>query len=76
MLHPHRPWARLLYRVLLVGRTEVRLVKAIVLPVVMYRCESWSIKKAEDRSIDALHCGVREDSLEVVGLHGDQTNQS
>ena len=56
--------------------TKVCIVKAMVFPVVMYRCESWSIKKAEDRSIDALHCGVREDSLEAVGLHGDQTDQS
>ena len=58
--------------VLLVGRTEVHIVKAVVFPVVMYRCESWSIKKAESQSIDALHCGVREDPLEATGLHGNQ----
>ena len=34
--------------------TKVRLVKAIVFPVVMYGCESWTIKKAEDRRIDAF----------------------
>ena len=34
--------------------TKVRLVKAIVIPVVMYGCESWSIKKAECRRIDAF----------------------
>ena len=34
--------------------TKVRLVKAMVLPVVMYGCESWTIKKAECRRIDAL----------------------
>ena len=34
--------------------TKVRLVKAIVFPVVMYGCESWSIKKAERRRIDAF----------------------
>ena len=34
--------------------TKVHLVKAIVLPVVMYRCESWTIEKAECRRIDAL----------------------
>ena len=34
--------------------TKVRLVKAIVFPVVMYRCESWTVKKAERRRIDAL----------------------
>ena len=34
--------------------TEVRLVKAMVFPVVMYGCESWTVKKAERRKIDAL----------------------
>ena len=34
--------------------TKVCLVKAMVFPVVMYGCESWTIKKAEHRSIDAL----------------------
>ena len=34
--------------------TEVRLVKAMVFPVVMYRCESWTVKKAEQRRIDAF----------------------
>ena len=33
---------------------EVRLVKAMVFPVVMYRCESWTLKKAECRRIDAF----------------------
>ena len=42
--------------------TKVRLVKVMVFPVVKYGCESWSIKKAECRRIDALNCGVREDS--------------
>ena len=34
--------------------TEVHLVKAMVFPVVMYGCESWTIKKAERRRIDAF----------------------
>ena len=34
--------------------TKVHLVKAVVFPVVMYECESWTIKKAERRSIDAF----------------------
>ena len=34
--------------------TKVRLVKAMVFPVVMYGCESWTVKKAERRRIDAL----------------------
>ena len=42
--------------------TKVRLLKAMVFPVVMYGCESWSIKKAECQKIDALNCGVGEDS--------------
>ena len=42
--------------------TFVCLVKAMVFPVVMYGCESWTIKKPEHRRIDALNCDVREDS--------------
>ena len=41
---------------------KVRLVKAIVFPVVMYGYESWTMKKAEYQRIDALNCGVGEDS--------------
>ena len=40
--------------------TKVRLVKAMVFPVVMYGCESWTIKKAEELMF--LNCGVGEDS--------------
>ena len=42
--------------------TKVCLVKAMVFPVVMYGCESWTVKKAECRKIDALKCSVGEDS--------------
>ena len=51
--------------------TNVRLVKAMVFPVVMYGCESWTVKKAEKikkkRKLNAeelmlLNCGVGEDS--------------
>ena len=42
--------------------TKVHLVKATVFPVVMYGCESWTVKKAERQRIDALNCGVGEDS--------------
>ena len=42
--------------------TKVHLVKAIVFPVVMYGCESWTVEKAEHRRIDALNCGVGKDS--------------
>ena len=34
--------------------TKVHLIKAMVFPVVMYRCESWTVKKAEHRIIDAF----------------------
>ena len=42
--------------------TKVHLVKAMVFPVVMYGCESWTVKKAESRRIELLNCGVGEDS--------------
>ena len=56
--------------------TKVCLVKAIIFPVVMYGCESWTIKKAECRRIDALDCGVGEDSWESLGLQEDPTSPS
>ena len=42
--------------------TKVRLVKAMVFPLVMYGCESFTVKKTEDRRIDACDCGFGEDS--------------
>ena len=44
--------------------TKVCLVKAMVFPVVMYECESWTIKKAEKstKELMLLNCGVGEDS--------------
>ena len=57
--------------------TKVCLVKAMVFPVVMYGCESWTIKKTKGRRIDALkNCGVGEDSWESLGLQGDPTSPS
>ena len=56
--------------------TKVHLVKTMVFPVVMYGCESWTIRKTEIRRIDAFNCGVEEDSWESLGLQGDQTSQS
>ena len=41
---------------------KVCLVKAIVFPVVMYGCESWTVKKAERKDLMLLNCGVGEDS--------------
>ena len=42
--------------------TKVCLVKAMVFPVVMYGCESWTVKKAEAKELMLLNCGVGEDS--------------
>ena len=42
--------------------TKVRLVKAMVCPVVKYRCESWTVKKAEHEELMLWNCGVGEDS--------------
>ena len=42
--------------------TKVSLVKAMVFPVVMYGCESWTVKKAEREELMLLNCGVGEDS--------------
>ena len=42
--------------------TKVRLVKAMVFPVVMYGYQGWTIKKAEHQRIDAFNCGVGADS--------------
>ena len=46
--------------------TRLHLAKANFFPVVMYGCESWTIKKVEHQRIDAskMNCGVGEDSLE------------
>ena len=42
--------------------TKIHLVKAMVFPVVMYGCESWTVKKAERRRMMFLNCGIGEDS--------------
>ena len=44
--------------------TKIHLVKAMVFPVVMYGCESWTVKKAEHRRIDAFELVVLEKTLE------------
>ena len=60
---------------------KVRLVKAMVFPVVMYGCESQTIKKAESQRIVAFELWCWRNSLESLGLQGnglqgDQTSQS
>ena len=44
--------------------TKVRQVKAMIFPVVMYGCESWTVKKAEHRRIDAFELWLLEKTLE------------
>ena len=43
-------------------RTNVHMVKAMIFPVILYCCESWTVKKAEHQRIDALELWHREDS--------------
>ena len=56
--------------------TKVHLVKAMVFSVLMYGCESWTIKKAEHRRIDISELWCWRRLLRVPGLQGEQTNQS
>ena len=55
--------------------TKVHLVKAMVFPVVMYGCESWTIKKAEYQRIDAFELWFWRRLLRV-SRHGDPTSLS
>ena len=48
--------------------TKVRLVKAMVFPVVIYGCESWTVKKPECWRMMLWKCGAGEDSCESLGL--------
>ena len=57
--------------------TKVCMVfKAMVFPVVMYGCESWTIKKAEHQKMMLSNCDAGEDSRESLGLQGNQISQS
>ena len=57
--------------------TKVHLVEAMVFPVVMYGCESWTVQKAEELMLlMILNCGAGEDSWESLGLQGDPTSPS
>ena len=55
--------------------TKVRLVKAMVFPVVMYGCDSWTVKKAEHRRIDAFELWCWRRLLRVLWTSG-RSNQS
>ena len=54
--------------------TNVFLVKAMVFPVVMYECESWTIKKAEHQGIDAFELWCWRRLLRVPWTVGDPTS--
>ena len=54
--------------------TKVRLVKAMVFPVVMYGCEIWTVKKAECRKIDSFELWSWRRLWESLGLPGDPTS--
>ena len=56
--------------------TKVCLVKAMVFPVVMYGCESWTVKKAERRRIDAFELWCWRKLLRVLGLQGNPNSPS
>ena len=51
--------------------TKVHLIKAMIFPVVMYGCESWTVKKADTEELMFLNCGVGEDSWESLRVQGD-----
>ena len=57
-------------------QTKVCLVKAVVFPVVMYGCDSRTVKKAEHQRIDAFELWCWEDSWKSLGQQGDQISQS
>ena len=52
--------------------TKVHLVKAVVFPVVMYGCESWTMKKAERQRIDAFELWCWRRLLRIPWTEGDQ----
>ena len=56
--------------------TKVYIVKAMVFPIVMYWCKSWTIRKAEGQRTDAFELWSRRRLLESLVLQGDQTSQS
>ena len=56
--------------------TKVRLAKTLIFPVVMYGCESWTIKKGERRGIDAFELWCWRRLLRVFGLQRDPTSPS
>ena len=58
------------------SQQKVHIVKAIVFPVIMFSCESWTIKKAEQQRIDAFELWCWRRLLRVPWTVGDQARQS
>ena len=56
--------------------TKVCITKAVIFPVIMYRYESWTIKKDECWRLMLSNCGAGEDSWESLEQQGDETSQS
>ena len=55
---------------------KVHLVKAMVFPIVIYGCKSWTIRKLSTKELMLLNCGVGGDYRESPGLQGDPTSPS
>ena len=55
--------------------SDDHLIKAMVFPVVIYGCESWTVKKAAGRKINAFELWCWRRLLRVLGLQGDPTSQ-
>ena len=56
--------------------TKICIVKAMAFPVVMYGCESWSIRKLSAEELMLLNCCAGQDPWESLGLQGDPTSPS
>ena len=56
--------------------TKVCIIKAMVFPVVMYRCDNWTIKRLSTEELMPSNCGVEEDSCESLVQQRDPTSQS
>ena len=53
--------------------TEVHIVKTMIFPVVLHRCESWTIRRLSAKELMLSNCGAGEDSWESLGQQGDPT---
>ena len=56
--------------------TKISLVKAMIFPVIVYACESWTRKRAERQRIDSFELWCWRRLCESLGLQGDPTNTS